>query len=168
MKKYFLALVLMLMLGNSCSVRYSFSGASIDPSIKTVSVGYFQNMAAMVVPILSPTFTDALTQKLQQQTRLQVVREDGDISFSGEIIDYRSDPVAISGDEYALKNRLTIGIKVTFVNPKQPQWAFVDKTFSDYEDYDSSKLLSSVEGTLIPQIVAKLVDKVFNEALANW
>lgn len=154
--------------GIGCSVSYSFSGASVDyTKSKTVSVGYFNNMAAMVSPILSPTFTDELKNKLASQTRLQLVAEDGDLSFSGEITGYSSDPVAISGDEYAMMNRLTITVRVKFVNKAEPRFSF-EKTFSNYEDYNTNQLLTQVEGTLIPQIVEKLVDDIFNEALSNW
>lgn len=154
--------------GTGCSVKYSFSGASVNYALsKTVSVGYFNNMAAMVAPILSPTFTDELKSKLASQTRLQVVPEDGDLSFTGEITGYSSDPVAISGEEYAMMNRLTITVKVKFVNKAEPRFSF-EKTFSNYEDYNTNVLLTQAEGTLIPQIVEKLVDDIFNEALSNW
>lgn len=151
-----------------CAVSYSFSGASVDyAKTKTVSVSYFNNMAAMVTPTLSSTLTDELTRKLTSQTRLQYVREDGDLAFSGEIVDYRSDPVAVSGDEYAIKNRLTITVKVKFVNKAEPRFSF-EKNFSEYDDYNTTVLLTTAEGTLIPQIVEKLVDNIFNEALSNW
>lgn len=168
MKKILIMSILaMTLIVSGCTVLYSFSGASIDPKIKTVTVSYFPNMATMVAPILSPTFTDDLQSKIQRETRLQLVREDGDISFSGEIVDYRSDPVSISGDEVAQQNRLTIAVKVKFINNIDPKWNF-DKVFSDYVDYDSRQLLNSVEGALIPQVVEKIVEKVFNEALSNW
>jgi len=150
-----------------CKVSYTFSGASIDPKIQTVSVSYFPNMAAMVSTILSPTLTDALTTKLSRETRLQVVREEGDISFEGEITDYRSSPMSISGDEYAVQNRLTIVVKVRFTNNVQPEYSF-DRTFTAYEDYDTNRLLTTIEGEIIPQIVEKLVDDIFNAALSNW
>ena len=168
-RRYILPLIgVLLLLTSSCTVKYSFSGASVNYALsKTVSVSYFNNMAAMVAPLLSPTLTDELTSKLASQTRLQVVPEDGDLSFSGEITGYSSDPVAISGDEYAIQNRLTITVKVKFVNKNEPQYSF-EKTFSNYGDYNTDILLSQAENTMIPEIVEKLVDDIFNEALSNW
>lgn len=163
-------IVLLIVLGViswGCKVSYTFSGASISPDVKSCSVAYFNNMAAMVAPMLSPTLTDRLTQKIQNQTRLQIVREDGDVSFEGEIVDYSTAPIAISGDEYAMKNRLTIRVKVRFVNKKEPKLSY-DKTFSSYADYDTSQMLISIESTLIPEIVDKLVDNIFNDAFSNW
>ena len=43
-----------------------------------------------------------------------------------------------------------------------------DSNFSAYEDYDSSKSLDQVEGDLIPQILEKLTDDIFNKSVANW
>lgn len=165
--KRILLLITITILCNGCSVKYSFSGASISPEVKTATVIYFQNMATMVAPSLTPTFNDALTQKIQRETRLQLLREGGDVVFEGQIIDYRSDPVAISGNEYAVMNRLTIAVKVKYINNKEPQFNF-DRTFSEYGDYNSSQMLNSVEGTLIPEIVDKLVQNIFNEAFSNW
>lgn len=151
-----------------CTFSYSFSGASINyATTRTASIAYFNNLAAMVSPLLSPTFTDELKNRIASQTRLQIVNEDGDLDFQGEIVDYRSDPVSISADEYALKNRLTITVRVRFTNKADPHYSF-EKTFSEYEDYDTSILLTQAEQSLIPEIVDKLVDNIFNEALSNW
>lgn len=151
-----------------CTVRYSFSGASVDYTVtKTVSVAYINNMAAMVAPSLSSTLTDELIQKLQRETKLQIVEEDGDMTFSGEIIDYRSDPISISANEIAVQNRLTIAVRIRFVNKAQPDNSY-EKTFSNYADYPSDRLLTSAEGQLIPEISKKLVEDIFNAALAQW
>ncbi len=165
--KKILLLVSLVFLLNNCTIRYTTSGASIDPAVKSVSIIYFPNMAPLVAPTLSSTLTDALTDKMQNQTRLQIVKEEGDLNFEGEIIGYVSQPVAISGDEYATKNRLTITVKVRFSNKIQPQYNF-DKTFSAYADYDTSQMLISIQDELCKEIVETLVENIFNEALSNW
>ncbi len=151
----------------SCTVKYSFTGASIDPQVKTFSVQDFPNIAPLVSPSLSPTFTTALMEKMQRSTSLTQVREDGDMSFEGEIVNYTSLPIAVTGDEYASQNRLTVTVKVKFTNRFQPKNNF-DKQFSAYEDYDNTQLLQTVEPVLIPQIVDKLVTDIFNAAASNW
>ena len=66
-----------------CTVKYSFSGASIPLDAKTVSVPYFPNNAPMVAPSLSSTLTDALQDKFARQTKLQLVSTGGDLAFEG-------------------------------------------------------------------------------------
>ncbi|MBO5873763.1 MAG: hypothetical protein J6Q35_01870 [Rikenellaceae bacterium] len=80
---------------------------------------------------------------------------------------YSSSASSISGDEYAQLNRLTITVKVKFTNKFDSKLNYT-KTFSQYAEYDSNKLLQEVESTLIPEIVEKLVDDIFNAAVSNW
>ena len=164
---YILGLVTILMT-SGCTVKYSLSGASIPPDAKTFSVQYFPNNAAMVAPILSATLTDELTQRFASRTRLVQVPEGGDFAFEGEIVGYTSVTSSVSSGEYALQNRLTITVKVTFTNAVDEKASFNNRTFSAYADYDSTKLLTEVEGELIAQIVEQLVNDIFQAAASNW
>lgn len=153
--------------GCGVAIKYSLSGASIPPDAKTFSVAYFPNNATMVSPILSPTLTDALVDIFSRRTRLQQVEEGGDFAFEGEITNYTSVTAAVSSDDYAQLNRLTITVNVRFTNALDESMSF-KKSFSAYEDYDSTQLLTEVEGTLIPEIVDKLVTDIFMASASNW
>lgn len=151
----------------ACKVTYSLSGASIPAEAKTFSVAYFPNNAPMVAPILSSTLTDELTQKFASQTRLVQVPEGGDFAFEGEIVGYTSTTSSVSSGDYALQNRLTITVKVKFTNAIDDKMSF-NRTFSAYSDYDSTRLLTEVEGELITEIVSQLVTDIFQAAASNW
>ena len=169
MLKRIIASVAAAVLMTSCGVaiKYSLSGASIPPDAQTFSVAYFPNNATMVSPILSSTLTDALVDMFSRRTRLQQVEEGGDFAFEGEITNYTSTTSSVSSDDYALLNRLTITVKVRFTNAIDETMSF-NKTFSAYEDYDSTQLLTEVEGTLIPEIVDKIVTDIFMASASNW
>jgi len=152
---------------SSCRVNYSFTGASISPDVKTVSVEYFQNYSSLVNPSLSSIFTEALKDRFITQTSLNSVRDYGDLQFSGQISGYSITPIAIQGNEVAAKNRLTISIKVKFENTKDNKFNF-DKTFSQFEDFNSDRDFPSVEAELVKTIVEKLIDEIFNNSVANW
>lgn len=158
---------LMLLTGCGVAIKYSLSGASIPPDAKTFSVAYFPNNATMVSPILSATLTDALVDIFSHRTRLQQVEEGGDFAFEGEITNYTSVTASVSSDDYALLNRLTITVNVRFTNAIDETMSFT-KSFSAYEDYDSTQLLTEVEGTLIPEIVDKIVTDIFMASASNW
>lgn len=153
--------------GCGVAIKYSLSGASIPPDAKTFSVAYFPNNATMVSPILSSTLTDALVDMFSRRTRLMQVDEGGDFAFEGEITNYTSTTASVSSDDYALLNRLTITVKVRFTNAldEKASWS---RTFSAYENYESTQLLTEVEGTLIPEIVDKLVTDIFQASASNW
>ena len=159
--------VLLLFISSSCKINYSFTGATMSSEIKTISVQYFPNYSKLVQPTLSQTFTEAMKDKFQSQTNLEFVNDIGDINFEGEIREYRTQPVAISGNETASLNRLTITIRVKYTNSVEPENSF-DASFSRYADYDSSSILEDVEDELITQIVEQILDDVYNRAFVNW
>ena len=150
---------------HGCGI-YTFSGASIPAEAKTVSVDYFPNHAQLVNPMLSNDFTNALRDAMTNQTKLDMVESGGDIAFEGEITDYRTMPVAITGQTAAM-NRLTITVKVRFSNRFDETKDF-EQSFSHYEDYPSNQDLNAVQGGLTPVIIDALVEDIFNKALVNW
>ncbi len=149
-----------------CKV-YSFTGASISPEIKTVSIDYFSNRASLVQPSLSQVFTEKLKDKFVSQTNLSQVTGNGDLRFEGFITDYNSQPTAIQGNEQAALNRLSITVMVKFTNTRDEKQNF-ESSFSRFADYDSQKNLASVESQLISDICNQLVDDIFNKAVINW
>ena len=167
MKRLIAIVAAVLLTSCGVAIKYSLSGASIPPDAKTFSVAYFPNNATMVSPILSPTLTDALVDIFSRRTRLQQVEEGGDFAFEGEITNYTSVTASVSSDDYALLNRLTITVNVRFTNALDEKMSFT-KSFSAYEDYDSTQLLTEVEGTLIPEIVDKIVTDIFMASASNW
>lgn len=151
----------------SCKVKYSFTGASIPTEAKTVSIQYFPNNAPLVQPVLSQSLTEALKDRFLTETNLSLVEQNGDLSFEGSITNYVVTPVAIQGDETAAMNRLSITIRVKFINKIDEKQNY-ENSFSRYEDYLSSSDLSVVEEELINTINIQLVDDVFNKAVINW
>lgn len=151
----------------SCGI-YSFSGTSIQPDVKTVTIDYFEYKALKVNPTLSNSMTEALKDKFRKMTRLEQVDMDGDLEISGAITGYDVRAMAVTADEVAAQNRLTVTVKISFTNRKYPQDDFSDKSFSAYEDYDSTQSLDAVEASLCEQIIEKICEDVFNATVANW
>ena len=165
-----LALLLSTMLFTGCIFMrggYSFSGASIPDAAKTFSVAYFPNNAPMVSPTLSTMLTEALKDKFSRQTKLQLVEENGDFAFEGEITGYSSTTASVSSDNYAQLNRLTITVRVEFTNLVEPNNSFV-QTFTQFADYDSQQLLTDIQSELDQQIVDQIVTDIFMASAANW
>lgn len=164
-KALIINLVMLFVLGG-CGI-YSFTGASIPAEAKTVSVQYFPNQAQLVNPTLSSEFTETLRNAMMNQTTLDMVDSNGDIAFEGEIVDYKTTPVAITATQTAALNRLTITVNVRYINTIDESKNF-ETRFSHYEDYPSEQDLNSVQETLTPVIIEALVEDIFNKALVNW
>ncbi len=150
----------------SCHI-YSFTGASIPPQATTFSVSFFQNMAPIVHPTLSQVFTDALKDKFSKQTNLKLTNGIGDLHFEGSIVGYSIMPQGIGANDQAARNRLTISVRVKFINEFQPENDF-EQTFSRFYDFESTLSLSQVESTAIDIITEALVEDIFNKAVVNW
>ena len=169
-KQRFLLIVAAIVLGafvQGCKVNYSFTGANLSPDIKTFTVYYFPNRARLVNPTLSQNFTERLKAKLQRQTSLDELEDGGDIEFEGQITGYEVRPMSIQKDDMAAQNRLTITVKVKYTNNKVPDESF-EKSFSAFDDFDSSLTLDAIESALVPDIIKKLNEDIFNATIANW
>ena len=168
MKRIRLAILLAVSLAavSGCGI-YSFSGTSIQPDVKSIAVEYFQNNALKVNPSLASNLSDALIDHYRRLTSLDILPENGDMNVSGEITSYDTKPMAVTADEVASQNRLTVTVKIYFTNRLHPEEDF-EKSFSAYADYDSNQLLDAVEASLCDEIIDILVEDIFNATVANW
>ena len=157
--------LLLLMAG--CTGGYSFTGASIPPEAKTISIKQFPNYASTVNPQLSQKLYDELQQMFSSQTSLNVISADGGLQISGEITDYSTRASSIGSDDNVATNRLTITIKVSFTNRFDSKTDF-EQSFSRFKDYSAERDFSSVEQGLVSEIVTELCEDIFNKSVVNW
>ena len=168
MRKLLFALVCMLAVCGCNIIHYSFSGTSIQPDVKTITLNEFEYKALKVNPTLSNSLSEAVRTRFRQMTRLEQVEMDGDMEISGDITGYDVRAQAVTANEVAAQNRLTVTVKVSFTNRKYPEDNFENKSFSAYADYDSTNSLDAVEQTLCEEIIDKLVEDIFNATVAQW
>ncbi len=151
---------------SGCGI-YSFSGASIPAETETCSINYIQNEADLIEPNLSNRLTEALIQKCQTETDLTIVDAGSDINFSGKIIKYEVQPIAIQNNETAAQNRLTIGVEINFISNINKTDNFTE-IFTQYADFNSNINFSEVEEMLNNLIIEEIVDDIFNKSFMNW
>ena len=168
MKTFRLMAVLMLtaVLAGGCGI-YSFSGTSIQPDVKTITINFFEYKAEKVNPSLSNQISEELRTQFRKMTRLEQVDIDGDLEIEGEITGYDVAPAAVTADEVAARNKLTVTVKVNFTNRKYPE-DNLSQSFSASEEYDSTQSLDSVQDALCEDIVKKLIEDIFNATVAQW
>ena len=160
-------IALLTLLWGCSVVKYSFSGTSIQPDVKSITINFFEYTAQRVNPSLSNDLTEAIRTQFRKMTSLEQVDVDGDLEISGAITGYDVRASAVTANEVAAQNRLTISIKLEFTNRKYPEDDF-EKSFSGYADYDSMQSIDAVESSLCAEIIEKLVDDIFNATVANW
>ena len=157
-----------LILLSSCAVSFKFNGANINyQTTHSISVADFPNNAPMVNPTLSNNLTEGIRDLYQRQTRLQVLRKGGDLELEGAIIGYEITQGAISVDSYASESKLTIRVQVHFTNNINPEESF-DKTYSAFQTFDASKLLTDVQDELCAVMITEIAENIYNDTVAKW
>lgn len=152
----------------SCTISYKFNGASIDYSkTKSISIADFTNSAELVHPPFASQFSEKLRDIYTRNTRLQILKKNGDMHVEGEIVEYNLTPMAIGADAYSSKSKLTITINVRFTNKKNPTEDF-EKKYSAYETFDTSTLFTTIQDDLSTKIIENITDNIYNETVAKW
>jgi hypothetical protein len=146
---------------------YSFTGASIAPTVKSISISYLPNNALLVQPTLSRKLTETIRDKFTTQSSIALVGSNGDLNIEGEITGYTTEPIAITGEQTAALQRLKITVNIRFANKQDPTQDF-ETSFSRFADYNSQQRLADVEETLIAIINEELAQDIFNKAVVNW
>ena len=150
---------------SSCGV-YRFTDASVPDSIKTVRIRFIENRAPYVNPQLSPTLTDRLRQKINNQTRLtQTNGDDAHYDISGEIHEYSVTTSAISNKQEVM-NRLTVRVKITLNNQLANAVQDIDVT-RNYE-FNANLSIQAAEAGILEEMVRSLTDDIFNRLFSKW
>lgn len=167
--KKFIPFIFILFIVVSCRISYKFNGASIDYSkIKTIDIRDFQNQALSVYPALAQVFNEHLKDYFTRNTKLRLVsNQPADLELEGEIVRYDLTPMAVKEDAYASETRLTMAVRIRFINNVNPQ-EDREETFSAYRDFSSNLMLTEVQDDLIDQLKKDIVDQIFNATLSNW
>jgi hypothetical protein len=154
-------------------LRYSLSGASTNA--KTIQVDQFYNNTELGAANLSQNFTNRVKDYFQQNSSLRVVPTNGELQIEGTIVTYNTTPVAPQANSgsstqpnYGAQTRLTIAVRVNYVDQAEPKNSFKDKTFSFYADFSNDQDFYSVQGTLEKKIFDQILLDIFNATIATW
>jgi hypothetical protein len=161
-------ILVLLLVGFSCTgckfVNYSFTGTTISPDIKTISVANFVNNSGGGPANITQNFTERVKEYYQQNSTLKIYPPDGtaDLQVEGDLT-----PIAPTQGQFASLNRLTVRVQVRFTNTKNETENF-DAPFSFYADFPQERTLTAVENELLTVIFDQIVLDIFNKSVANW
>ena len=152
----------------ACKVSITMNGSVLDYNIyKTIRVSDFPIRTALVYPPLQQTFENTLLDYIAKNTRLQTTEGASDLELEGEITGYNLTPQAVTEDAYASMTRLTITVRVKYIDNRQEN-KDIDQSFSAYRDFPATEMLTDVQDQLCEEITKELVDLIFNATLGNW
>jgi len=160
-----------LSLLTACGV-YSFTGTAT--SAKTISITEFYNNADLGPANMGQTLTNSLKNYFIQNSSLSVVAEEGELQMEGEVTGFTLTPIAPTSTgnandiTAASATRLTITVKVTYVNTLDEAMSFKDKSFSFYKDFTNEVTLNDIQEQYTRQIFERIINDIFNASVANW
>lgn len=151
---------------------YSFTGASIPAGTETFQVNYFINEAgnrpgSTIEPGLDQEFTIALQDLLMNQTNLNLVTNNADLVYEGEITRYSITPTTSTANNTAAQNRLTMEVNVRYINNKNEDDSF-EQRFSFFYDFDANQQLYDIKSAANKEIFERITQEIFNASLAKW
>lgn len=159
--------VLMAGILTACSVSYKFTGTSINYDlIKSIQIDNIANRAPYGWAPMEAMFNNKLQDRYANQTRLKLVKRNGDLHIAGEITGYDQFNKAISADGYSSQVQLKMTVNIRFRNGKTNQsW---EKQFSATTQYNSTQQLSAVQEQLVTEMISDITDQIFNATVADW
>ena len=163
------ALLCMVILATitACTVSYKFTGTSINYDlIKTIQIDNIPNRAPYGWAPMEAIFNNKLQDLYANQTRLKLVKRNGDLQIAGEITGYDQYNKSIAADGFSSQVQLKMTVNIRFVNNKTNQsW---ERQFSATTQYESSQQLSAVQDSLVTEMVKDLTAQIFNATVADW
>ena len=163
--------LLFLLILQSCGI-YSFTGASIPPGVTTYQVNFFENQAgnrsgSTVEPGLDNEFTIALQDLIMNQTNLDLVPQDGQLIYEGEITEYSVTPMSATAKITAAQNRLKMTVAFRFINTKREEDDY-KKSYSFFYDFPAALQVYDVKDAAHKEIFDRITQDIFNDTLAKW
>jgi hypothetical protein len=167
------AIISMLLL--SGCLKYSLSGASTNA--KSIQVDPFFNNTELGPANFGQTVTNRVKDYFQQNSSLRVVPINGELQLEGTIVTYATAPIspqASTGSgvnttpNFGAQTRLTITLRVNYVDGAEPKNSFKDRSFTFYADFDNSQDFTSVQESLEKKILDQILLDIFNATIATW
>jgi len=159
---------LLLALVSGCTFQgYTFTSSKINYDlIKTIQIDNVANRAPYGWAPMGAMFNNKLQDRYANQTRLQLVKRNGDLHIAGEITGYDQYNKSISADGFSSQVQLKITVNIRFNSSKLNQnW---ERQFSATSQYNSTQQLSAVQEKLVNEMIEDLTDQIFNATVADW
>jgi hypothetical protein len=151
---------------SSCKI-YRLSDASVDPNLKTFTVNPTNNIATFQNANAAAAFTEKLKEKFIRETRMVLMRENGDIEYNCTITEYNIEPIALTNTQTLAQNRLNINVRVECTNHQDETKSYT-QNFRDGENFDAQTSFANVEAELLNTIYDRITQQIFNKSFSNW
>jgi len=153
---------------SGCSY-YSFSGGSVPEEIATLAIPPVEVRAAIPDPTLGDQLTTLLTDRLIRQTRLRLAEEEAtaDAVLGALLTSFSDAPTAITGDERASRNRVTLMVQARFARREAVE-PYFERSFQAFADYDPVADGPDGVNQAAAAALVQIADDIFTAATSTW
>lgn len=159
--KYF---ILFSFLFFGCS--YTFTGASVEPHLKTVAIPLFEDNSGFGEPNVKEKLTSSLLDFFIKDNTLSIAaKNSSDAIISGAITSISDSPAIIEKGEIIGSRRITIYVHATFNDLilKKKIW---EKDFSNFGDYETSSPLGRTSA--LDEAIKKISEDILLQTVSGW
>jgi hypothetical protein len=163
-----LFLILMLLNISGC-LRYSFTGVSIPPDVRTIHFPFFPDQSPSGQPNLSEVLNEALLDQFVNQTSLRFNpdRTSADAILEGRITGYTSRLAVAGGSGLAQVQEVSITVTATFSYRKDQKPVF-SKAFTANAQFDPNTNALQGERDAARTALGIIARNLFIDSLARW
>ena len=157
-----------LLLQTGCAY-YSFTGATIPAHLDTIAIPLAEDNSLSPLTTMDEDLTELLIERFVRQTRLRLEtsEDDADALLTTQITRYANQPSAVTGEERATLNRITVTVSVQYVDQVEDR-EIVQRTFSSFQEYDPTTGGLDAEEQAARDALEDIADDIFTAATSNW
>ncbi len=148
--------------------RYSFTGASVPPHLKTIAITLFDDQSGYGRATLREELTKKLIEKFIKDNTLKVAdRNTANSILEGVIVSVQDNPVVVGAGERVKKSRITITVKVSYFDmvKRTKLW---ERTFSNWGEYELEGDIQTNLQLGIQTAIDKLSEDILLATVSNW
>jgi hypothetical protein len=161
--------MMLLIIGMTGCVKYSFTGASIPSEVETLFIPFFDDRSGSSVGSLNQWLYDECFNEFINRSRLRLANspEEADATLEGVILSYTNLPFSVSGEETAERNEVTIRVQATmrFEGEDDPIFS---STLTGTATFDIVNNPIDGEREAAQDAINQIAEAMFTQSVSQW
>lgn len=161
--------MMLLMVGTTGCVKYSFTGASIPSEVETLFIPFFDDRSGSSVGSLNQWLYDECFNEFINRSRLRLANspDEADATLEGVILSYTNLPFSVSGEETAERNEVTIRVQATMRFDGEDDPIF-SSTLTGTATFDIVNNPIDGEREAAQDALNQIAEAMFTQSVSQW
>ncbi len=161
-------LILLFILCSAATCQVGLNNTSIRAELNTFYIKDFALNAPSAPPTIGQEFSQRLQDKIRQESRLSYTETKPDVEIEGTITGFVISAVAPRPGETTQLSRLTISMRVDYIDNKDESFNWENANFSFAADFEADQNLVDIQDRLIEEIFDQIATEIFQKAFGSW